>query len=77
MHMYILEAVLTCMYQTVSRVHINAHMCFCAFAARLHNRRIAVASPSLHCRCIFDASPSLSDRMEGVNPAKMISDAKN
>ena len=53
-----LKSVHICMYLTVSRVHIHAHMRFCAVAARLHSRRIAVASPSLHRRRIAVASPS-------------------
>ena len=55
-----LKAVHICMYLPVSRVHIHAHMRFCAVAAQLHSRRIAVASPSLHRRRIAVASPSLS-----------------
>ena len=53
-----LKAVHICMYLPVSRVHIHAHMRFCAVAAQLHSRRIAVASPPLHRRRIAVASPS-------------------
>ena len=58
-----LKAVHICMNLTVSRVHIHADMRFCAVAARLHCRRIAVASPSLHRRRIAAALPLNSSRI--------------